>query len=149
MPQSRGDVDALSETTKITQPLGAELIKNAWQHLCEDFVFCVSGDRERVGSERGLDTRVVEMQDGAVIADHVHFLDVRDRVHSQFLQRRLKFLVVGCCGLVNDLLLSAGCSLSTESDLVLELLEFFGIHFVCVCGLCLFVVNSLNISDYM
>lgn len=35
-------------------------------------------------------------------------------VHCQFLQRALEFLIVSCCRLVNNLFLSAGCSLKNE-----------------------------------
>lgn len=68
----------------------------------------MSGDGERVGSEGSLGAWVVEVQHGAVVLDEVHLLDALDLIHSQFLQRRLQLLIIGCSGLVDDLLLASG-----------------------------------------
>ena len=52
-----------------------------WQQLGDLFVFCVSGNGECVGTKRGLHLRVVKVNDGAVVFDHVNLLDSGDRVH--------------------------------------------------------------------
>jgi hypothetical protein len=44
------------------------------------FVLCVPGDGEGVGSQAGLHLRVVEVDHGTVVLDHVHFLNARDVV---------------------------------------------------------------------
>ena len=54
----------------------------------------VAGDCEGVSGERGLYLGVVEVDDGAVVLDHVDLLDARDRVHGQLLKRRLQPLIV-------------------------------------------------------
>ena len=64
----------------------------------------VAGDCEGVCGERGLHLGVVEVDDGAVVLDHVHLFDARDRVHRELLQRRLQALVVRRRRPVNNLL---------------------------------------------
>lgn len=48
-------------------------------------LFTVSSNSKRVGSEGGLDLGVSEMQDMAVIFDHVHLLNALNTVHTQLL----------------------------------------------------------------
>ena len=50
----------------------------------------MAGDCECVGGERGLHLGVVEVDDGAVVLDHVHLLDSGDRVDRELLERRLQ-----------------------------------------------------------
>ncbi len=41
----------------------------------------MTGDSEGVGSQGGLHLGIVEVDDSAVILDHVHLLNARDVVH--------------------------------------------------------------------
>lgn len=70
----------------------------------------MSGDGECVGAQRSLSARIVEMDDGAVVLDHVDFLNALNLIHSEFLQCRLQLLVIRGRSLVHDLLLSSWSS---------------------------------------
>ena len=50
----------------------------------------MAGDCEGVCGERGLHLGVVEVDDGAVVLDHVDLLDAGDRVDRKLLERRLQ-----------------------------------------------------------
>lgn len=107
---------------------------NAIIHL---LVFAMTGDGECVGRQRGLRFRIVEMDDGAVLADHVHLLNARNIVDRHFLQRRLQLLVVGGSRLVDDLLLAARRPFSANAHGLLQFLQFFDIHGVAsVAAVC-------------
>ncbi len=54
------------------------------QQLSDLLVLRLSSDCKRVGSERCLHLRIVEVDDGAVILDHVDLLDAGNRVHLKF-----------------------------------------------------------------
>ena len=73
---------------------GRSLDSLTGEQLRDLLVVGVAGDCEGVCGERGLHLGVVEVDDGAVVLDHVDLLDARDRVHRQLLQRRLQPLVV-------------------------------------------------------
>lgn len=96
------------------------------------FVFAVPGDGECVGRQRRLRLRIVEMDDGTVVTDHVHLLDARNRVHRQLLQRRLQLLVIGGGRLVDNLLLATRRSLAADAHGRLQFLQLFGVHIVYV-----------------
>lgn len=53
------------------------------------FVFSVTSNGKSIGGERCLDLRVVEVNDGTVVLEHVHLLNTRDVVNSQLLQGAL------------------------------------------------------------
>ena len=73
------------------------------EQLRDLLVVGVAGDCEGVCGERGLHLGVVEVDDGAVVLDHVDLLDARDRVHRELFQRRLQPLVVRRRGPVHNL----------------------------------------------
>ena len=56
------------------------------------------------------------MNDRSVISEHVNFLDTRDGVDGELLELRLEFFVVSVGSLVHDLLLPAGSTFASDSD---------------------------------
>lgn len=127
------------------QRLSAELIENARQHvgdfcttvLVNDYHYDESArtfrlsaacDRKRVRRYTRLHFGRVEMDDTAVVLDHVdlqnesidtrikyrqtRLLDARDVRRLQFLEIRLQFLLISRRRLVHDLLLSTRSALS-------------------------------------
>ena len=113
---------------EVSQRLCAQLIEDSGQQFGDLLVLGVSRHRERVGGQRGLHLRVVEVDHGAVVLDHVDLFDARDGVHGQLLQRGLQLLVVGRGGPVHHLLLPAGGAFAADTNLRLKLLQFLLIH---------------------
>ena len=62
---------------------------------------------------------VGEVNDRSVISEHVNFLDTRDGVDGELLELRLEFFVVSVGSLVHDLLLPAGSTFASDSDVSL------------------------------
>lgn len=92
--------------------------------------FAVTGNGECVGGQRSLRLGIVEVDDRAVVLDHVDLLDAGDHVDGQLLQQRLQLLVVGGGGRVHNLLLAPGRSLAADTHRLLQLLQLFGVHCV-------------------
>ena len=61
--------------------------------------------------------RVLEVDDFAIILEHVHLLNGRDGVHTQALQGVLELLVIGVRGLAGTLVLSTDSPLATSPTL--------------------------------
>ena len=59
------------------------------------FVLRVATDGEHVGLERGLNFWVAEVEDLAIVPEHVDLFDALDDVDGQFLEGDLQLLVVG------------------------------------------------------
>ena len=75
---------------------------------------------------------VLEVDDVAIVLEHVHLLNGGDVVHSKALQGGLEALVIGGGGLVLGLLLPAHGTLATGAD---GLLKAFAFVTVCVTKL--------------
>lgn len=63
---------SLSESPKAGQAVGSQLVQDPWQHLCQLLVLSVSSDGERVGSQRGLNFWVIEVDHRPLVCEHVH-----------------------------------------------------------------------------
>ena len=62
---------------------------------------------------------VGEVNDRSVISEHVNFLDTGNGVDGELLELRLEFFVVSVGSLVHDLLLPAGSTFASDSDVSL------------------------------
>jgi len=67
----------------------------------------MAADHIGVSRDRSLNLWVVEMNDRTIVLEEVDFLNSRDVVDSESLQRILQALVVCCRRFVNGLLLPA------------------------------------------
>lgn len=62
----------LGESPEARQAVGAQLVEDAGQHLGQLLGLGVAGDGEGVGSEGGLHFGVVEVDDCALVCEHVN-----------------------------------------------------------------------------
>lgn len=70
---------SLGESPEARQAVGSQLVQDPGQHLRQLLGLSVAGDGEGVGCEGGLHFGVVEVDDRAVVFDHVH---LRRRGHA-------------------------------------------------------------------
>jgi hypothetical protein len=77
-----------------------------------------------------LTTRVVEVDNLTVIQEHVDFINTSDRLNLQTGESSRELTVITGRSLVGGLLdLTTGRTLTTDTDLSLELGEFVSVHF--------------------
>ena len=72
-----------------------------------------------------------EVDDGAIVLEHIDFLDSWNRIDWELFQLRLKFLIVGVGSFVNNFLLSSGSTFATNSNIgghCLKWCQFCWIH---------------------
>lgn len=81
-------------------------VRPEWAKIPYLFLFAMASDGENIARERCLSFGIIEMDDRAVVFDQVDFLNAGNIIYCELLQSRLQFLVVGCCCLVDDLLLA-------------------------------------------
>ena len=93
-------------------------------------VLSMASDGKSVGCKRSLDFGVVEVDDGAVILEHVHLLYSWYVVDSQLLEGALELLVVSGGSPVHHLLLPPGRSWASNPHLGLQLGQLLSIHFL-------------------
>lgn len=84
----------------------SQLTEDAGKHLCQLLGLSVASDGEGVGGQRGLNFRVVEVDHGPVIFDHVH-LRGQDHFSLFFFRKALTFLKVSriCMQITNQQIL--------------------------------------------
>lgn len=82
----------------------------AWTLL---LLFRLAGHGARDGAGGKFTLGSAEVDDVAVLLEHVHFLDGLDGLHVHLLQSRLELLVVGAGALVDLLDLAAGSALAS------------------------------------
>ena len=118
---------------QVVEILRSQLVEDARHHVGNALRLRLPGDGEGVRAQRRLHLRIVEVNDAAVLLEHVHLkrekvefdfndntslselatylLDAGNRVDGELLQGRLQLLVVRGGRSVDDLLLPAGSAL--------------------------------------
>merc|ERR1719310_896982 len=111
--------EGLSKALQVHHAVWAELADDARQQLLQLLRLAVARHNESVGLHSSLHLWVHEVDDGAVLLEHVDLLDARNLVAAQALQLRLHLLVIG--GVSRRLLLGSSGSACTASTGVTQL----------------------------
>ena len=98
------------------------------EEVGEGLLHDVSADDVGVGGWVGLNARLGDVDDGAILLEEVHLTDVGKLRKTQSLERLLEARLIAALVLAHDLLLAAHRSRATSAHLGLQLLQLFGVH---------------------
>lgn len=101
--------------------LGTKLGGDTGEQVLQGLALVVAGHDEDVSGDGCLQFRVLEMNDLAVLHEHIDFLDLGDWVAAELLHGGLELLVIRTTDLLGRSLGSSDSSLSSDSASIAEL----------------------------
>ena len=109
---------ALGELAERGKAVGAKLVQDPGNELGEFLLLAVTVEGEGVGGDGGVDSGSTEVDNVAILLEHVDLLDGLNGLDIHLLEGGLELLVVGAGALVDLLDLAAGSTLASVGSLV-------------------------------